>query len=780
MKDILTLIVLFCGVPIKSQDCGGISYIYNGHQENFIDVDKIQDDVRCIFYYDSSFASIPSFIFSNFTDLYRIKFDLGEINIVEQDAFSGFQQLTVMLDGTGTGVMRSGSFSNISNLTFQYENAVLSDLELNLYDDVESVELILKDMVIGSPIPPYFFSSVITTLTVTGCVFTTFDCWAFNHTGFPIDILWNDNEVNCNCLMQYAVTPLDDIQQDNSTLLYPVPEDVLEESLCREPLVGKKLIDFTDDPSSLPCDNLVAVEKCASPDDITFCPFEKTETVFGGDIIPEFDDEVECLFFKSVILSSGITKDTFKDYKNLKNVVFDVGCIIPSISAESFSDLKYLKIEFYSTIIIEIQSYAFLSIHRLQFISRYSLFQHLEHSIFANIDETNAMNFHGDTFETPWPDGFIPFNTTTMEVSETTLQTIECDSFHSFEPHNIIWNNNNIICDCRMNFLVHEDSVASGVVPFEVLNGTICSGPTGAEGRTLIEYVDDDLPCDNHIPVNDCEDQDDEDVYHCEESETHVCDLCDKVPQDAPVDTRCMIFSYVNFFIYGVRKQDFARYTKLVRVTFMNGLIISIRTGAFTGIPGDISIEFTAVNIVEIKKGAFKDIGRLSLYAFQSTFSTIEEDVFDNVYIVRSFKFEVSTFSKPIAKGFFPKNVKSLTVFDSKFDSISCGAFYYREPTNIVWYNTNVSCDCTMEYGLTQKNGALPSVILDSFCDSPPEHKKENHRLKDFDSPGMTLPCLEGDKRVSDCNPPGSGGRRNYINILYTTLIGILIILKYN
>ena len=229
-------------------------------------------------------------------------------------------------------------------------------------------------------------------LDVNMVTFTTFDCWAFNTSGgLPQEIIWVDGEVTCNCHMQYAVT-IEDGYDDGDPCtdgMYPIPCVVLETSLCGGPdeVEGMMLKSFTDDPTSLPCVDMIPVESCASPDDLFYCPAARTVSCTQCTNVPDnWNNDIECIEFFNAAILTGIQGDAFGIYPNLKSVVFHFGSI-SLINGMAFNNHKDIKVEFYSMNLGTIMPQAFTAIERLYFRADFTTFTFISPDMFTAIGE---------------------------------------------------------------------------------------------------------------------------------------------------------------------------------------------------------------------------------------------------------------------------------------------------------------------------------------------------------------------------------------------------------
>ena len=158
---------------------------------------------------------------------------------------------------------------------------------------------------------------------------------------------------------------------------------------------------------------------------------------------------------------------------------------------------------------------------------------------------------------------------------------------------------------------------------------------------------------------------------------------------------------------------------------------------------------------------------------------TTEEGIFGEVDVIKLILIDLTTFHEPTKEGLFPKMLQALIVIDSNFNTIECGTFYYRQPQDLIWSGTNVSCDCGVEYGL-EGDGSMPGAVLNSYCNYPNEH--QDYQLKNFRSEGMTLQCREGQDRVDKCDAPGSGGvwNRGNSHILLLVMLILIHVVEHN
>ena len=103
----------------------------------------------------------------------------------------------------------------------------------------------------------------------------------------------------------------------------------------------------------------------------------------------------------------------------------------------------------------------------------------VQDDVFTHVGEMAGLQLINVAFASMLGKRFFPYNTTSLISRDSEFVTFGCGTFYPYEPTHTVWQDNQVSCDCRMNFLVAEDSVENGVVPMEVLEGSTCVGANG-------------------------------------------------------------------------------------------------------------------------------------------------------------------------------------------------------------------------------------------------------------------------------------------------------------
>ena len=314
-------------------------------------------------------------------------------------------------------------------------------------------------------------------------------------------------------------------------------------------------VGFFDLPPTCSCEQLGATQglscQCQSvegtfpegfPEDVVKMTFNQCSLfsipsgAFDG---LELLSEIHFLYSKIVSIESG----AFASLSQIDLISFrgsswgDQSALITTIHTGAFTDLHFSRgttdgldngILFENLKIGEIESNAFESITgmsqlsmRRSEISRVSdeSFHGVENIVTFRIFNSNITNQLNQPFQlpvsfitfilnglsTPVLSPFmIPSDSSEVTFSNGNVDTIDCGLFADGLPVEMEWEDNQVVCDCRLQWMFGDEE-GKYALPESIIDSFTCKGPSSAIGNELSDYSEIPLPCSGVSAVTTCE-----------------------------------------------------------------------------------------------------------------------------------------------------------------------------------------------------------------------------------------------------------------------------------